>query len=176
MLSSQRLLSVLSALAMGGCVSMPTGPSVMVLPGSTKSFEQFRVDDTVCQQYALEQIGGKTLKRTAMESAVSSAAVGTVVGAAAGAAMGGHEGAGVGAGTGLLLGSAAGAGAAERSTYGMQRRYDFAYMQCMYAKGHRVPVPVPAQLTGYPAHTSPYATPPPPPAGSPPPPPPDVVK
>ena len=39
-----------------------------------------------------------------------------------------------------------------------QRRYDFAYIQCMYVKGHRVPVP--GQYTGAPA-------------GSPPPPPPD---
>jgi hypothetical protein len=46
-----------------------------------------------------------------------------------------------------------------------QRRYDFAYIQCMYAKGHRVPVP--GQLTGAPA-----GNPPPPPSGSPPPPPP----
>lgn len=174
MLTFQRLLFLLGALAIGGCVSVPTGPSVMVLPGSSTSFEQFRIDDAVCQHYALEQVGGKTIKRTAMESAVTSAAVGTAVGAAAGAAMGGHEGAGVGAGGGLLLGSAAGVGAAERSTYGMQRRYDFAYMQCMYAKGHRVPVP--AQLTGYPARTSPYTAPPPPPSGSPPAPPPDVVK
>ena len=29
-----------------GCVTIPTGPSVMVLPGSGKSFDQFRLDDT----------------------------------------------------------------------------------------------------------------------------------
>ena len=32
------------------------------------------------------------------------------------------------------------AGAAEGSSYDVQRRYDLSYIQCMYAKGHRVPV------------------------------------
>ena len=41
-----------------------------------------------------------------------------------------------------------------------QRRYDFAYIQCMYAKGHRVPVP--GQFIGAPASGAP-----PPPAGKP---------
>jgi len=65
--------------------------------------------------------------------------LGTVVGAAAGAALGGRSGAAAGAGGGLLIGSAAGAGAGETSAYGLQRRYDYAYIQCMYAKGHKVP-------------------------------------
>src|SRR5262252_8371728 len=54
-----------------------------------------------------------------------------------------------------------------------QRRYDFAYIQCMYAKGHRVPVP--GQFTGAPSSGPPPvpsgAAPPPPPPGAPPPPP-----
>ena len=32
---------------LGACATVPTGPSVMVLPGSGKSFEQFQVDDAV---------------------------------------------------------------------------------------------------------------------------------
>ena len=47
---------------------------------------------------------------------------------------------------------------ASRSYYDLQRRYDFAYIQCMYAKGHKVPVP--ADYTGGP----PQPPPPPPPA------------
>jgi len=39
----------------------------------------------------------------------------------------------------------------------LQRRYVYAYIQCMYAKGHRVPVP--GQFTSPP----PGGTPPPPP-------------
>jgi len=34
----------------------------------------------------------------------------------------------------------AGSGAADASWSEQQRRYDFAYVQCMYAKGHRIPV------------------------------------
>ena len=138
---------------------MPSGPSVLVLPGSGKSFDQFRLDDTVCRQYAYEQVGGLTPGQAASQSAVSSAAVGTAVGAATGAAIGGGEGAAVGAGAGLAGGSVVGAGAGQASGYDVQRRYDYAYVQCMYAKGHRVPVP--AQFIAAPPHT---AGPPPPPA------------
>ncbi|HUW39235.1 MAG TPA: glycine zipper family protein [Rhodocyclaceae bacterium] len=132
-------LAALSALLLAGCASVPTGPSVMALPGTGKSFEQFRDDDAVCRQYAQYQ-GGGGANQAAVDAGVRSAAVGTVVGAVAGAAIGGHEGAGTGAGTGLLVGSMAGAGAAQSSAYWSQRNYDHAYIQCMYAKGNQVPV------------------------------------
>ena len=127
------------------CATLPTGPSVMVLPGTGKSFDQFRGDDYFCRQFAYEQVGGITGQQAAQKSAVTSAAVGTALGAAAGAAIGsasGHmgEGLAIGAGSGLLLGSAAGSGYAEGSYYENQRRYDYAYIQCMYARGNRVPV------------------------------------
>src|SRR6266568_6172666 len=80
---------------------------------------------------------------------------------AAGAAIGGRSGAAVGAGGGLLVGSAAGADAADRSAYGVQRRYDYAFIQCMYAKGHKVPVS--GRLTSAPPAGPAYAPPPPPP-------------
>lgn len=68
------------------------------------------------------------------------AVVGTAIGATAGALLGGHNGAGVGAGSGLLIGSMMGAGTGESSGRNLQQRYDFAYQQCMYSKGHRVSV------------------------------------
>src|SRR5262249_58117759 len=40
-------LPMLAAL-LAGCASAPTGPSVMVLPGYGKSFEQFNTDDVAC--------------------------------------------------------------------------------------------------------------------------------
>jgi hypothetical protein len=126
-------------LLLGGCASVPNGPSVLVLPGTGKSFDQFRGDDIVCRQFAQAQLGG-TANQASMESGVRSAAVGTVLGAAAGAAINGGRGAGVGAGTGLALGGLSGAGAGQASAGEAQRRYDFGYQQCMYAKGHRVPV------------------------------------
>lgn len=150
------------SIALGGCASMPTGPSILVLPGTGRSFDQFRTDDMVCRQYAFEQVGGVPTQQAANESMARSAVAGTAIGAAAGAAVGGNRGAGVGAGTGLVVGSMAGASAADNSTLGRQQRYDYAYIQCMYAKGHRVPVS--GQLMSNPV--------PPPPPGSPPPPPP----
>jgi len=158
-------------LAVTGCASMPNGPSVMVLPGTGMSFEQFRNDDAICQQYAFSQVGGTTANQAAMNSGVTSAAAGTAIGAAAGAAFGGGSGAAIGAGSGLLVGSLAGTGAASSSMYADQQHYDAAYIQCMYAKGHQVPVS--GQFSGVspiPSVTPPSHIPPPPP-GSPPPPP-----
>src|SRR6266700_7230198 len=39
------------------CATVPTGPSVLVLPGTAKNFEQFQTDDAVCRQWALQQTG-----------------------------------------------------------------------------------------------------------------------
>lgn len=120
---------------LGGCATVPTGPSVLVLPGSDRNFNDFRADEVDCRQYASQQIGDAD-----NDPAVRGAVIGTVVGAVAGAAIGGHRGAGVGAGTGLLFGTAVGADSAQRKAYGSQRQYDNAYVQCMYGRGHRVPV------------------------------------
>jgi hypothetical protein len=161
------------AAALSACATIPTGPSVMALPGEGKSFDQFRMDDAVCRQFAYEQVGGAAGQQAAQESAVKSAVVGTALGAAAGAAIGsasGNMGAGaaIGAGTGLLVGSAAGSNYASASYYEAQRRYDNAYLQCMYAKGNQIP--------GYRRSYNPSATPsrrmspPPPPSDYPPPP------
>lgn len=175
-----RLSPIVAVLALGACTTIPTGPSVMAMPGTGKNFDQFRADDADCRQFAQMQTGGATSNETAVESGMKSAAVGATVGALAGAAMGGHQGAGVGAGMGLLAGSAMGAGAGQASGYGSQRRYDNAYVQCMYAKGDRVPVS--GQMVSEPARqASPapapgYAYPPPPPPGYPPPPPPGVAR
>ena len=134
------LLPVAVALLMAGCTTLPpSGPGVMVLPGNGKTFDQFRFDDGDCRQFAAMQ-SGVTPGAAAVDSGLRSAAIGTLLGAAAGAAFNGSRGAAVGAGTGLLVGSSAGTGAASSSAYGAQRRYDFGYTQCMYAKGHRVPV------------------------------------
>jgi hypothetical protein len=157
------LVSILAAtLALGACaVAPPSGPSVMVLPGEGKSFDQFRADDFECRQFANNQIGGATPGQASVDSGVKSAAIGTAVGAAAGALIGGHEGAAIGAGTGLLFGSAAGAGAANASAYTLQQRYDMGYQQCMYAKGDKVPMA--EQPVRRRRRSSYYDSPPPPP-------------
>ncbi|MBI2308814.1 MAG: hypothetical protein HYU78_16120 [Rhodocyclales bacterium] len=170
-----------ACLLLTACASVPTGPSVMVLPGTGRSFDDFRHDERLCRRYAMEQTGGVSAQQSARESAVTSAAVGTAVGAVAGAAIGGRQGAAVGAGGGLIAGSAIGSDAAYQSAHGTQRQYDNAFIQCMYGKGHRVPVPAGMAITAparpLPPPVRPDGTPiPPPPSGTPPPPPPDAPR
>jgi hypothetical protein len=180
-----KIVPCLGLVALVGCTTMPSGPNVMALPGNGKTFDQFRNDDFQCRQYAQSQLGGVSPTTAMEDSGVRSAALGTVLGAVAGAAMNGGRGAAVGAGTGLAFGGLAGTGTGQASGYGVQRRYDHAYLQCMYAQGNRVP-----SAGGYasgnrvspaysaPAYTSPsyaspsYPSPPPPPPGPAPAPPP----
>lgn len=170
----KQLLLASTTCILGACVQLPTGPSVMTLPGSGKSFEQFRHDDYDCRRYAYEQVGGLTPRQSAQSSGVQSAAIGTGLGAAAGAAIAGGGGAAIGAGAGLLAGSVAGSGTASTSAYINQQRYDMSYIQCMYAKGHRVPVSgritggAPANSSSGNVSPSSGFTPPPPPPGNPP--------
>ncbi|MDB5803002.1 MAG: Proline-rich region [Betaproteobacteria bacterium] len=168
-----------AALLLGGCVTTPSGPSSMALPGSGKNFDQFRVDDYDCRQFASTQTGGRDPNNAAVDSGVKSAAVGAGVGALAGAAIGNSgQAAAAGAGIGLLFGAVAGAGAGQESSYALQQRYDAGYTQCMYAKGNKVAVRGRVnQVQQAPAYAPPppppgYNEPPPPPPGMPPPPPP----
>jgi hypothetical protein len=86
------LFSSIALLGLVGCTSIPTRPSVLALPGSDKTFEQFNSDDTACRGYASGRMTG------------------------------------------------VGRGPADETYYETQRVYDFAYIQCMYSKGHKVPV------------------------------------
>ncbi len=184
MFAQLKKISILLPVALGACVSMPDGPSQMAMPGTGKTFDQFRADDASCRRFALSQVGGTSANQAGNSSMAGTAAVGTVLGAAVGAVAGGGRGAGIGAATGLLAGSLIGADESQVSSYGTQRRYDQAYMQCMYASGERVPVSgrfmnqqvqpsyAPAAGTGYPPPPPPGAYPPPPPSGAYPPPPP----
>ncbi|BDV44647.1 hypothetical protein GURASL_35700 [Geotalea uraniireducens] len=161
----RKLALIMTFLLAGGCATMPTGPSVLVLPAPGKSLEQFRVDDLVCRQWAGQQIG-LSAQETANQNTLGGAAIGTALGAGAGALLGaasGHAGAGaaIGAGSGLLLGTAAGAGAGETYGWQAQERYDYAYVQCMYAKGNQIP----GQVHRYRIRRLTPSTPPPPPSG-----------
>jgi len=158
-----RVLAAGAMLALGGCVSTPTGPNVMVLPGSSKSFDQFRVDDAQCRQYAQSSIGGGSPNGASTDAGLKSAAVGTAVGAAAGALAGGNSAAGPGAGIGLVVGALAGSGAASESSYTLQQRYDFGYQQCMYARGNKIPMTPEAARRERASRNYGYAPPPPPP-------------
>lgn len=172
---------LVALLLLAGCATMPSGPSVLVLPGTDKAFDQFQRDEVYCRDYALRALGGKTPGTVSTDATVATAAAGTAIGAIAGAALGGNDGAAVGAGTGLLFGSMAGSESGRYAASTSQTRYDNAYIQCMYGAGHRVPVP--AGLYGSERRPLTEATPtrapagasiPPPPPGIPPPPPPGV--
>ena len=141
-------LSIIALLTLVGCATIPSGPSVMVLPGSSKSFEQFQADDAICRQWASQQIGTAP-QEAANQSTAKSAVAGTAIGAGLGAA--------IGAASGLLLGSAAGTSAGYASGYEAQRRYDIAYQQCMYSRGNSIP----GVVTTVPRRR--YPPPPPPP-------------
>ena len=151
---------VVGLLMLAGCVALPVGPSVAVMPAPGKPFEVFVADETVCRQYAAQHVG--LVPPQAVEQSVLTGAVaGTALGAAAGAALGAAAGnaglgAAAGAGTGLLVGTAAGADSGYGAAWRLQWRYDIAYEQCMYAKGNQVP--------GFPV-----TSPPPPPPTVPPP-------
>ncbi len=136
-------LLLLAVAALTACATVPTGPSVMVLPGPGKPFEVFQSDDAVCRQWASQQVGTQATE-SANRTLAGGAAVGAILGAGLGAAFGGasgHPGPGIaiGAASGAVVGTAAASGPASGAQYEAQRRYDDAYLQCMYSKGNQVP-------------------------------------
>jgi hypothetical protein len=115
----KRLSMGLGAVLLSACASAPTyGPSMMVLPGTGKTFDHFRLDEQDCRAHAQSQITKS--------------------------------------------------GAEQDSAGSPQQRYDRAFLQCMYAKGHKVPLT--GRVSDYIDSTQSTArnSPPPPPAGKPP--------
>ncbi|TKI06959.1 glycine zipper family protein [Martelella alba] len=135
-------LPLLAGLALSGCASTPTAPSVMALPGSNKTYDQFRYDDVTCRNAAYSSLSGAA--DNANGRALATVAAGTAIGTAAGALLGSPggprgtaNGAAVGAAGGLLAGTAVAGG--NNSQGALQDQYDMIYIQCMYAKGEKVP-------------------------------------
>ncbi len=100
------LLPLVAGVRLSACATIPTGPSVMVLPGQGKPFEQFQADDAVCRPGASAQ-AGTTGGQASTEAAVSSAAIG--------------------AGSGALGGTFVGMEASQAAPGTVQWRYDIAY-------------------------------------------------
>jgi hypothetical protein len=164
----RKLTPFLFLALLGGCATLPTGPSVNVLPTPGKSFETFLTEDATCRQWAERQLGTPT-QQTYDTNVATGAVAGTAIGAGLGAAIGsasGHAGAGavIGAASGLLFGSAAGSDAGQVYGREAQRRYDNAYVQCMYSYGNQTPGSRRLASTTPPVAVAP---PPPPPAVSP---------
>jgi hypothetical protein len=165
--------AVLILAGLSGCVTAPMSPSLVTLPGTGRSFDQFRADDYNCRLFGEVQIG----LRTAQSAAAAAMPVGTNPGAPAAttsaAFVGGGQGGAIGQAVtppGVIPSSNLPAG----TSYAAQQRYDNAYIQCMYASGNRVPVydagPRPASVASQPSNI------PQPPAGAPPAPPPGLAK
>lgn len=164
----QKITSLLLLLVMSGCATLPTGPSVNVLPAPGKPFAAFRTEDATCRQWAEQQMGMST-QQAYNKNVATGAVAGTAIGAGLGAAVGsasGHAGAGaaIGAASGLLVGSVTGSNAGQVYGREAQRRYDNAYVECMYSYGNQVP--------GYRPRVA--SAPPQPVVAAPPPPPPEV--
>ena len=114
-----RYLQLVPLLALAACVTVPTQPGILALPGTDKTLEQFQADENECGRNAYGRV-------SAMNASSS-------------------------------------------DYYELPRRFDFAFLQCLYAKGHKVPV-----LGGYtnaPAGNPPPSGAQPQPEGIPPPPP-----
>ena len=153
-----KILVMGAAALLAGCAMRPLGPTVRVMPAPYKPFEVFQQDHYECEQFADQEIAGNAER--ANNRAVGAAVVGTALGLAVGAATGDGNAATFGAVSGGAIGAAVGADQSERANYGIQRRYDIAYAQCMYSRGNTVP--------GYRREAAP--PPPPPDRGAPPPP------
>src|ERR1035437_5547344 len=92
----QKLTPLLLLLVLSGCATLPTGPSVNVLPAQGKPFDLFRTEDATCRQWA-EQHLGMSAQQTYESNVATGAVAGTAIGAGLGAAVGsasGHAGEG----------------------------------------------------------------------------------
>ena len=130
-------LGAACALLLQGCVTVPFGPTVPIIPAQGKPFEAFAQDQAICKQYAGGQVQGQAER--ANNIGVGTAVIGTVLGAGLGAAIGGGGGAAIGAGGGALLGTGVGASNGGNAQGSIQAQYDNAYVQCMLAKGNTLP-------------------------------------
>ena len=163
------VFAVIPFFILASCATTPMGPTVQVMPASTKPFQVFQQDQEQCKQYAQSQVAGQA-EKTNMEAAgigLLSAGLGAGVGAAFGGGVGAAQGAALGAVPGAIIG-----GSHAQGVQGsIQAQYDNAYLQCMYSKGNQVPGVAP-QMGGAYMPPPPANMPPPPPGGMPPPPPP----
>jgi outer membrane lipoprotein SlyB len=139
---AKRLVPVLVVVLTAGCVTVPAGPSVTMLPTPGKPYDLFLAEDAYCRQTAEQRIGIAP-QEVANQNTATGAIIGTAVGTGLGAAIGaasGNVGAGavIGGVSGLLVGSAAGSDAGRVEGRQAQRLYDTVYLQCMYSHGNHV--------------------------------------
>jgi outer membrane lipoprotein SlyB len=157
--------AMIAAIALTGCAPTVMAPTVPVMPGQNKSFDQFAADQQTCQGYANAQTA--PLSAQANNQALGGALLTTALGAGLGAAIGGGRGAAIGAASGAVVGGAAGAQGSSVAGMSIQQQFDMFYAQCMAAHGNQVPGFGPGPGAGGPPPGGPM---PPPPGAYPPPP------
>ena len=119
------------ALVCAACSTMSGGsaPTVAVLPGGGKDMAAFNTDDIACRGDAQARASERSpvpaamgLGRTEVASSRSRLAIRESTDTTTGSVYGG-------------------APAADASTaFTLQQRYDTAYVQCMFSKGHKIPM------------------------------------
>lgn len=92
--------AMIAAIALTGCAPTVMAPTVPVMPGQNKPFDQFTVDQQACQGYASAQTAPLSAQAN---QALGGALLTTALGAGLGAAIGGGRGAAIGAASGALV-------------------------------------------------------------------------
>jgi uncharacterized protein YcfJ len=133
-----RLAGVMAAvLTVAACAPQAMAPTVPVMPGQGKQFDQFANDQATCEAYANQQIA--PLTQQANNNGLGQALITTALGAGLGAAIGGGRGAAIGAASGAVVGGSMGASNSARAGAGIQGQYNMFYARCMTAKGNAIP-------------------------------------
>jgi len=122
--------AVTATLIASACGTIPAngGPSVAVLPGGGKSMPEFNIDDIACRATAKVKASDNSPLPVGMglgEPEIVASVRGRL------SLRDSNEL------TGSVFGNAA---AADAGAVTPQVRYDTAYLQCMYSKGHKIPI------------------------------------
>jgi hypothetical protein len=88
----KRLVSAAALVVVAACGTpeLPAGPNLLALPGTGKTFDEFRADEVACRNVSQSDVSAKAKEVSDFDA--------------------------------------------------LQRRYDAVFTQCMYAKGHKVPI------------------------------------
>lgn len=133
-----RLAGIMAAvLTVAACAPQVVAPTVPVMPGQGKPFDQFANDQATCEAYAQQQIA--PLTQQANNAGIGQTLLTTALGAGLGAAIGGGRGAAIGAASGAVVGGSMGASNSAQAGAGIQGQYNMFYAQCMQAKGNAIP-------------------------------------
>ncbi len=128
--------AIAAAMIAAGCASLPSAnetgnaPSVGVLPGGGKTMAQMNADDVACRGIAHARASDNTPLPVAM-------GLGGVEVASSRPRVTMRDRTVDTESTGSVYGNSP---AIDPKMLTVQQRYDTAYVQCMYSKGHKIPV------------------------------------